>query len=59
MVRSKNGGFTTQIIPGIGAGKNVVFIADERDTDNISQLEARNLIKVDRNIKEEVINKDI
>lgn len=52
MVRSKNGGFTTQIIPGIGAGKNVVFIADERDTDNIRQLEMMNLIKVDRNIKE-------
>lgn len=39
VVRSKNKpkSFTTQIIPGIGAGKNVVYIDDEKTTDYVER----------------------
>jgi hypothetical protein len=41
VIRSKthNGGFTTLIIPGIGAGKNVFLLEDELATESIRQVE--------------------
>ena len=42
VVRSNNKpkSFTTQIIPGIGAGKNVVYIDDEKATEYVERAEA-------------------
>lgn len=41
MVRSRKTtrAFTTLTIPGVGAGKNVVTIEDERTTPNIDKVE--------------------
>ena len=46
VVRSKLAprSFTTLIVPGIGAGKNVVMIEDEMTTDVIERLVKMNLI---------------
>ncbi len=47
VVRSKvhNGGFTTLNIPGMGAGKNVYFLEDERMTENVARAEKDGFIK--------------
>jgi len=37
--RSKPRAFTTQVVPGIGAGNNVVLIEDERVTEYIERAE--------------------
>lgn len=46
LVRSKKAprAFTTLIIPGIGAGKNVRLIADEMMTDVVERVEKMGLI---------------
>lgn len=46
LVRSKTAprSFTTLIVPGIGAGKNVILIEDERNTDVIERVEKMGLI---------------
>ncbi len=46
VVRSKLAprSFTTLIVPGIGAGKNVVMIEDEMTTDVVERLEKMSLI---------------
>ena len=33
--------FTTLIVPGIGAGKNVIYIEDERATEIIERVEKK------------------
>ena len=50
LVRSKKKlrAFTTLIIPGRGAGKNVVVIADEDATDYIGKIEDIGLISTRR-----------
>lgn len=37
-------GFTTLIIPGIGAGKNIRYITDEAKTDVIERVEKMGMI---------------
>lgn len=46
VVRSRKAprAFTTLIIPGIGKGKNVRFIADEMNTEYIERVEKMGLI---------------
>jgi len=46
MVRSKLAPrqFTTLIVPGIGAGKNVRYIEDEANTDVVERVERMGLI---------------
>lgn len=46
LVRSKKAprSFTTLIVPGIGIGKNVAYIEDERTTDVVDRLEKMGLI---------------
>ncbi len=41
VVRSRTAprAFTTLIVPGIGAGKNVIYIEDEKMTDVITRVE--------------------
>ena len=48
VVRSKKSprSFTTLIIPGVGAGKNVFLLEDERKTEYVDRIEAMKLIKV-------------
>lgn len=50
MVRSKRGPsprkFTTMVIPGYGAGKNVVRLLEELRTEQIDMLERERLITV-------------
>jgi hypothetical protein len=55
LVRSKKSprSFTTLIVPGIGAGKNVVLIEDERTTEVIDRLEKLGLIST-----RYILNKD-
>lgn len=52
MVKSRKSpnSFTTLMIPGMGDGKNVVFIPDEKWCDEIDRLEGRKLITVRKNI---------
>ena len=46
VVRSKTAprAFTTKIVPGIGAGKNVILIEDEMATDYIDRVAKTGLI---------------
>lgn len=46
VVRSKLAprSFTTLIVPGIGAGKNVIMIEDEMTTDVVERVEKMGLI---------------
>jgi hypothetical protein len=55
LVRSKKSprSFTTLIVPGIGAGKNIVLIEDERTTEVIDRLEKLGLIST-----RYILNKD-
>jgi len=45
--------FTTQIVPGVGSGKNVVYIADERMTEYVERAEKKGHIttKYVKNLK--------
>lgn len=47
LVRSKLAprAFTTLIVPGIGAGKNVVMLEDEMTTDVVERVEKMGLIQ--------------
>lgn len=47
VIRSRDnfGGFTTLNIPGMGAGKNVYTLEDERMTENVERAEKEGLIK--------------
>lgn len=46
VVRSKvhNGNFTTLSIPGMGSGKNVYALEDERMTENVERIRKDGLI---------------
>lgn len=52
IVRSRRAtkSFTTLNIPGIGKGKNIYFLEDERSTDYIDRAEKSGLISI-RHIK--------
>lgn len=42
--RVHNGNFSTLTVPGMGAGKNVIYIEDEEKTDHIDLFERNELI---------------
>lgn len=42
--RKSSRSFTTLAIPGIGAGKNIYYLEDERKTDYIDRVEKMGLI---------------
>lgn len=49
IIRSRDhvGDFTTLNIPGMGAGKNVIFLEDELITEYVEQAEERGLISTE------------
>jgi hypothetical protein len=57
IVRSRKSpnSFTTLNIPGVGEGKNIYLLEDERHTDYIDRVERMGLISVRRLSKKQVV----